>query len=150
MVIGDYLSDEQKRQYIHSRLVPGAVIYRFCDFTKPPKPKYLLVVQVQEKIAVLVINSTINRFTQSHKYLLDSQVSVDQTSHTFLDHDSFINCSEAEYLDTTDLIEEIMADMDKIKGKITNQLKAAVIVTIQDSFTLSPAEIASLVASLSI
>ena len=43
-----------------------------------------------------------------------------------------------------------MADMDKIKGKITNQLKAAVIVTIQDSFTLSPAEIASLVASLSI
>lgn len=150
MVIGDYLNDEKKRQYIHSRLVPGAVIYRHCDFTKPPKIKYLLVVQVQEQVAVLVINTGINGFVKSHKCLLDSQVSIDQASHSFLDHDSFIDCTAAEYIATAELIEEITSSMDTIRGKITNKLKAVVIATIQDSFTLSPAQIASLVASLSV
>ena len=43
-----------------------------------------------------------------------------------------------------------MQNMDQIKGCITEGLKAKVIATIDDSFTLSPAEIAKLVASLSI
>lgn len=150
MVIGDYLSDEKKRQYIHTRLVSGAVLYRHCDFTKLPKIKYLLVVQVQEQVAVLVINTKINKFIKSYKYLLDSQVSIIQASHTFLDHDSYIDCTSTEYLVTADLVDEIMGNMDTIKGKITDELKVAVITTIQDSFTLSPAEIASLVASLSV
>ena len=150
MVLGDYLDDEKKRQYIHSRLKPGAILYRHCEFTKPPKSKFLLVLQVQSETLVFVINSAINSFLESKKPLREAQISIDQANHTFLDYDSYINCTEIECLDTAILVEEIMQNMDQIKGCITEGLKAKVIATIDDSFTLSPAEIAKLVASLSI
>lgn len=150
MVLGDFLDDEHKRKYIHSKLIPGAVIYRFCDFTKPPKLKYLLVLQVQTETLVFTINSEINNFIKSKKCLLDAQISIDQATHEFLDYDSYISCIEVEKMDTACLVEEIMGNMDVLRGSISADLKSKVIDTIQDSFTLSPAEIASLVASLTV
>ena len=149
MVLGDHLSEEQKRKYIHTRLIAGAVIYRFCDFTKPPKPKYLLVVQVQAETIIIVINTAINQFTQDRQHLLDCQVSIDVATHNFLDHDSFIDCTATESLITTDLVEEILQDMSKLRGQITTEMKAKVIAALNDCYTIEPNRIASLVASLS-
>ena len=150
MVLGDYLNDEQKRLFILTKLKPGAVIYRFCDFTKPPKIKYLLVLQVQTDTVVFVINSEINRFIQSKKCLRDAQIVIDQASHSFLDYDSYIDCTDIEQIDTACLVEEIMQDLNILKEPITAELKVKVIATILDSFTLSPSDIASLIASLSV
>lgn len=149
MVLADHLNEEQKLKYIHSCLIPGAVIYRFCEFTKPPKEKYLLVVQVQSETTVLVINTGINKYIQDRQHLLDCQVLIDVATHTFLDHDSFIDCTETESLSTTDLIEETLKDMSTLQGQITSDIKTKVIAALNDCYTIEPYRIASIVASLS-
>jgi hypothetical protein len=39
--LGDYLPHKEKGQYIETHLKPGQILYLFCDFTTPPKEKYL-------------------------------------------------------------------------------------------------------------
>lgn len=149
MVIADHLSEEQKLKYIHSCLIPGAVIYKFCEFTKPPKEKYLLVVQVQSETTVLVINTSVNKFIQDRQHLLDCQVSIDVATNAFLEHDSFIDCTETQSLSTTDLIEEILKDMSTLRGQITSDIKTKVIAALNDCYTIEPYRIVSIVTSLS-
>ena len=148
MVLGDHLNEDKKRAYIHGKLKPGQVIYRFCDFTTPPKYKYLVIVKVQTETTVLVINSKINPFIQSLKHLLDVQVPIKKSSHSFLDHDSFVDCTTTASIETADLFREIMAQMDILRGEVTQELKTSLIDAIQQSFTLTQFEISELVASL--
>jgi hypothetical protein len=149
VAIGDSLSDEQREEFIRSRLVPGAVIYRRCDFTKPPKPKYLVIANVRSDTAVLVINTAINSFVQQKQHLLDCQVAIDSASHGFLDHDSYIDCTEPEYIDTALLLSELMNDLRGLKGNINDKVRGDIINAINDSYTISQAEINLLITSLS-
>ena len=40
----------------------GSVIYKHCNFTTPEKNKYMVVVSLQPRLLVLLINSEINEF----------------------------------------------------------------------------------------
>lgn len=149
MVIGDYLPADKKEEFIRSRLVPGAVIYRHCDFTTPPKIKYLVIANVRSETAVLVINSEIHPFVKSNQHLLDCQVQIDKAAHGFLDHGSFIDCKEVHYIDTADLVAELLDDLDGLKGALSEATRADVIKAVGQSYTMSQGEVDMLVASLS-
>ncbi|MHB8409537.1 MAG: hypothetical protein ACYDHY_15845 [Acidiferrobacterales bacterium] len=149
MVIGNGLPEDQKKGYIRSRLTPGAVIYRHCDFTNPPKPKYLLVVNVRAETAVLLINSEIHQFIKSKPHLLACQVPIDYASHDFLDHDSFIDCRQAEYIDSAILVNELLRDLGGLRGRISDATRHKVINAIKGSPTMPQVEINTLVSSLS-
>jgi len=149
VALGDALSPAQKEAFIQSRLVPGAVIYRHCDFTAPPKYKYLVVANVREDTAVLVINFEINTFIRQRQHLLDCQVGINVASHNFLSHDSFIDCTEPEYIDTALLFGELMHDLRGLQGNIAGPVRTEVIGAISSSLTISQAEISLLVTSLS-
>ncbi len=149
MVLGDFLSDNQKKEHIRSRLTPGAVIYRHCDFTKPTKHKYLLVVNVRSETTVLVINSEIHAFIKSKPHLLACQVPIDQASHNFLHHDSFIDCRQTAYIDSAILVNELLSDLGGLKGQISDAVRHKVINAIQGSPTMPRGEIDMLVSSLS-
>lgn len=149
MVIGDYLPADKKEEYIRSRLVPGAVIYRHCDFTTPPKIKYLVIANVRSETAVLVINTEIHPFIKSNPHLLDCQVQIDKASHDFLDYDSFIDCKEVHYIDTADLVTELLDDAGGLKGALSEAVRTDVIKAVGQSYTMPQGEVAMLVASLS-
>lgn len=148
MVVGDHLPDDQKEEFIRARLVPGAVIYLHCRFTTPPKLKYLLVARVSAETAVLVINSQIPAFKQVRPHLRECQVCIDVANHDFLEHDSFIDCTEAHYCDTTAVIEEMMADLGKYKGGVSAEVRALVVTAIAESYTMTEGEKPPLIAAL--
>ncbi|MCP2086068.1 UNVERIFIED_ORG: hypothetical protein J2Y81_002085 [Paraburkholderia sediminicola] len=140
MALGDSLSDEQRAAYIRSRLVPGAVIYRHCSFTKPPKVKFLVVLAVRSDVAFFVINTDIHEFIQSRQHLLDCQVTIDQANHTFLDYDSYIDCTEAFYADTALVIDELMNDVDGYKGTVSDNVRTAILTAIDEAMTIADGE----------
>ena len=105
----------------------GAVIYRHCDFTTPPKPKYLLVVSVEPRLLVLMINSKINTFYVK-KNLVHLHVLLSKAEHSFLVHDSYTNCIEAHNaFDIESIRKEVIENYSDIfKGWITNKCLADV------------------------
>lgn len=79
----------------------GSVVYTHCDFCTPPKNKFLLVVSLDPKCLVLVINSEINQFyinNGSDKY----HVLIPESDHDFLEYDSYANCIDSQSAFETD------------------------------------------------
>lgn len=79
----------QSAQYIKA----GAVIRLFCDFTTPPKFKYLMIATI-EPLQVFMINSEIPEFIKRNESLLADQVDIPHKDYQFLTHDSVLNCIE--------------------------------------------------------
>lgn len=100
----------------------GAVIYRYCHFTEPPKQKYLLVVSIEPRLLVLMINSNINIFYVKRN-LEHLHVLLSKTEHSFLVHNSYTNCIEAHNaFDIEDIKKEVAENYSNIfKGWITNK-----------------------------
>jgi len=100
----------------------GAVIHKFCDFTKPPKNKFMVVASTQPRLLMLFINSEVNEFYHQNN-LAHFHVPVPAVDHDFLNHDSFTNCVEAHNaFDYTDIREEVSNDYASVfKGWITDE-----------------------------
>ncbi|WP_341939618.1 hypothetical protein [Marinimicrobium sp. C2-29] len=105
-----------------NQLRVGTVIYKFCDFTTPPKFKFLVVASVDPRLLVLCVNSEINTF-----YIRNGtdrfHVVVPVCDHDFLVYDSYACCVEAHAaFDISDLKQEILEDYNRIvKGFLTDE-----------------------------
>ena len=116
---------------------PGDVLYLYCEFTTPPKIKFMVVVCC-EPLLVLLINSEVNPFIQQNHSLMVCQVAISQADHDFLDWDSFVNCIQAhEAFDLEVIKEQIAADYGGVlKGRITDQCMQQVRTAVMASKTM--------------
>lgn len=107
---------------IVSNLRVGSVIYKHCDFTTPPKVKYMVVASLEPNLLVLMINSEINRF-YIDRGLDHFHVPVSQVDHQFLDYDSYANCIEAHNaFNLSDIRQELIDNYTSVfKGWITDE-----------------------------
>ena len=114
------------------------VLYLHCDFTTPPKNKFL-VVCCCNPLLVLLINSEISEFIQARPSLLQSQVDVAQADHGFLEWDSFINCIEAHQAFNLEVVkEQITQDYrDTLRGEIAEYCMRDVYRAVSASQTMS-------------
>lgn len=138
--LGDAFSPEERRKSVLRRLQPGVVIYLEVVFPEGPRSKYLAVVHVDEQCCTLVVNSEVHSFIENHPELAVCQVRMDAERHTFLEHDSHIACHQVRRLPTAAVIRDLMADMDRIKGDLHEEVRLQVIAAIKRAPTLSPAE----------
>lgn len=136
--IGDSFPPQEKEAYFQRHLKPGQVIYLNCTFTNPPKPKYLILACIEPKLLCFPINTEIHPYIKKRPHLLQCQISISQNLHSFLDHDSFIDCKEVIELSLDDVKTQILADMGRIKGKISTEVKSAIIRTILSSSMITP------------
>jgi hypothetical protein len=104
------ISDRTLATLAAKNLRPGAVLYRHCYFTTPPKPKYMVVVSTTPRLLVLLINSNIHQYFYSQG--LDKfHVTVPSKDHPFLKHDSYANCIDAkDCFDISDIEQAIIED----------------------------------------
>jgi hypothetical protein len=92
----DFLPQESKEQLSENNFKVGAVLKYHVDFTKPPKVKRLIVVGVDaEKVlfAAVLINSKINPKVFPSPELQNLHVELDSIGREYLDHKSFVDCS---------------------------------------------------------
>lgn len=113
------------------------VLYLHCEFTTPPKYKYM-VVCCCDPLLVLLINSEINAYISARQHLLECQVDILHTDHSFLEYDSFINCIEAhQAFDLNSVKEKIEADYQKvIKGNVVDYCMREVYLAVAKSKTM--------------
>ena len=99
-----------------------------CDFTNPPKDKYLLLAGLDPGPLFLIINSKITEFMRRRPDLSKCQVEIDHNDHPFLRHHSFIDCTEAYRIG----LNEIYAQLE-----VTQEIQAEVIAAVKFSRTLA-------------
>jgi len=125
------------------------VLYLHCDFTTPPKNKYLLVCCC-DPLLVLLINSEISEFIQARPHLLQSQVDVAQADHNFLEWDSFINCIEAHQAFNLEVVkEQITQDYrETLRGEIAEYCMREVYRAVSASQTMARRHKASILVAM--
>lgn len=128
-----------RSSFTSDKLVPGNVIYWFCDFVTPHKNKYLVIACVEPDLLVLIINSEIHQYIQNRPELLACQVDVPQIDHSFLDWDSVVCCVDAkDAIKLNDLKEAITSRYTEVfKGRLQDYCIRGVIEAVGNSPTIS-------------
>lgn len=107
-LLGDAFPESLRTELASGKTISVSdVLYKFCNFTTPPKNKYMVVCCLNPFL-VLLINSNISEFIQRREELLCCQVDMSKEDHDFLEWDSVVNCIEAhDAFDITDMKEDI-------------------------------------------
>lgn len=150
MRLGDTLSPGDKLKYVRRSLVPGRILHVQCCFTIPHKNKFVVLVAVQPTVVLFVTNSEINEWLQARPDLRDRQVTIRREDHTFLSHDSFLNCTEAvRQMEMEEIERQLVKDISNIKNMIAANEREAILYAVKDCRTLSKKEIDWITESLS-
>ena len=119
----DSISENDKEKIIlETVLLPRKIFLLDCEFTEPPKPKFLIFVGIFEESTPLfiVINSKVHTLIENNPDLRICQVKMKSSEYEFLDYDSFANCADViDSFDIQEIINQISDNPDIDKGMIT-------------------------------
>lgn len=148
--VGDFFPGFLKSAHIDRSLVPGRILYLDCEFTKPPKEKFLVLLCARPEPLVFVINSRIPRLAQQRSDLRKSQVSLYASDYECLSHDSYLDCSKVFPLRSLQYVKnQLSRDLSRIKGIINDTNKHEIIEVVSKSRILSNYHKRLIVTSLS-
>ena len=134
--LGDYFPQKEKDQYIDEHLHPGQILYLFCDFTTPPKEKYLVLACPGQNPLLFMINSEIHPFIAARPELCKCQIKLDASEYEF-DHDSYINCSKViDEFSEEGIYRQLGRDVSRIKNVLTPKTKQDVIQVVSAARTI--------------
>jgi hypothetical protein len=149
VALGDFMSAEQKAEFVRTRLVPGRIIRTYLELPAGRKLKFMLVAHVGMETLGLVINTGINEYRRSRLELFECQVPIDVASHDGLDHDSFVDCTYAHYEDSNAVRSQLEGDIAGIKNSVSDSVRGAVLAALKDSFVMEKIDKQRLIANLS-
>lgn len=139
MTVGAFFSEGARREYAVRHLTPGRVLYLTCDFTKPPKEKFIVVATPDEPPLLLVVNSSVRPFVSSRPYLAVCQVTLEASDHAFLARDSFLDCSEViDSMSNEDLLGQLSSDPARVKGEVSASARTRIVEAVRQARTISP------------
>lgn len=119
--------------------VAGRIFYLFCNFTNPPKNKFLVLACPTGKPLFLVINSEISAFISKRDHLRECQVVIHKEDHhCFSKAYSYVDCSEViDKFTLQDVLDQcVNQDMGRIKEMITVEERNNIIAAIDKSETI--------------
>ena len=149
MVLGAAFPAAFLESQIRRQLVPGAVIkLRQVMDDGVVHEKRFVVLHVQDDTVTCVINSHISAFLSNRPAMLKCQVNMTAASHSFMHHDSHVDCSRTRTYKTADVVRELVAQPDWMLGSIAKDLRGNMIAALKFAPTLSPSEVERLCAAL--
>jgi hypothetical protein len=148
--LGNHFPKGARQEHVSRNLKPGQVLYLFCDFTNPPKDKYVVLVCAEERPLFFLINSRINDFVRKRPALFRCQVALSVADYGFLDHDSFADCSKVlDSFGKQDLEQQLLStSVARIKGELNGKTKEQIARVVQKAKTISPKHKALIVRAL--
>jgi hypothetical protein len=145
------VSPEDRTKFVRERLIAGVVIKLHCPFTDPPKPKRLLIVAADRaRPLFFLINTEPTNFAKANKQLIAQHLPL-ASSENFLDHDSYLDCSNAyDHFNKAEIENTLIQDTTLILGNLAPQTAARVLEVItNDPPALSPIHISTISDELS-
>jgi len=120
-----------KKAFIKSAITTGQILHLHCKFTKPiPKPKFIIIVSTSPLLFVL-INSGINPYKRKRDYLQSAQVKIKRSEYSFLDDDSYIDCSEVhDNFSIGEIIAQLNEDYKNVKMRINDNTKGEIVAAV--------------------
>lgn len=116
---------------------PGAILHLYCEFTTPPKNKFLVVASTEPRLLLLVVNSEINQFyiRRSMEHL---HVPLAPEIYPFLKKESFANCVETHNAFTLEQVHELVIDNynETLKGHLSPDCRKAIYLAIKENKTM--------------
>ena len=127
-----------RRDYVYGKLVPGVVLYLSCEFTNPPKKKYLVLANWDPEPLLFCINSKIHKYLSDRPWLLRAQIKMGPADYDFLDHDSYIDCAQViEDMSSEEIIAQLIQNPSLIRGSLLPHTVQYVRGAVQAASTVS-------------
>ena len=118
---------------IEEYVVPGKILYLSVCFPHEEEyhNKYFVVVGISNNPFLLKINS---RKVKEHEFCLR------QSIYTFLEYDSYLDCSTVWYglITIEEIINQLTSDRTRIKGEIQEFHKSEIVRLVRLSRSISP------------
>ena len=111
----------------------GFVLLMHCADCTPPKPKYFIVVSTDPEPILLIINSDLNSYVNTHSHLLDCNLQITKEENDFLKHDSWLNCCNSYQGFTIEDIERDLKYGGKYCGCLTNSILSKILTSVSNS-----------------
>lgn len=103
-----------------------------CHHAKPlPKDKFVVIVYRALNPWGFFINSDIRQFVQNQPDLLICQVSIQAKDYKFLDHDSYIDCTDLFPFEDTELVDGKAQINDQTKADIKKAVAVSKTITVR-------------------
>lgn len=137
--IGGALPPHFLRVQIKRKLVPGTVIKlnALMDDGKEKEKRYVILSASPNAICC-VINSEMNAFVKTRPAVARHHVPMNASSHEFMDHDSFVDCTQTKVFPLEQVVSALMERTDWILGNITLELRDDIILSLKTSSTIPP------------
>jgi hypothetical protein len=122
--IGDFFPDELKEQLADNNFKIGAVLKYHIDSITPPKPKRLIIVGFDDQkvaLATVFINTEINPNVFPTQALRDLNLEFDTINRDYLDHKSYVNCSQIFEQDVESVKGLLITDPDVHIGELNSK-----------------------------
>lgn len=116
----------------------GDVFHLWCYACTPQKYKFFVVAYTEPRIRYMLINSEPAKFQQENPELMRHQVKLCANEHGFLNHDSFLDCSQMlGGLSVAELENGYSADVRIRIGTIAEMPRQSLKAIVADSHVLT-------------
>ena len=142
MSFSDALPENFRKEFAQRNVKIGSVIRVHVQDTYPPKEKrFILVGQSFDKLifATIFINSEINPNIFHTQELKDLNLELVAKERTYIDHDSYADCSNIQKRDAKWLLAVLGEDPTKIIGEVSEADMKKILSTIKSARTITPA-----------
>lgn len=109
--LADFFSDDLRKDFSQRNVKVGSVLKLKVEDTKPPKVKIFIIIGQNIEgfsLATLYINTDINFNINFSQELIDLQIPISKKDYSFLDHNSYVDCSKLMFKDKSE-IEHILS-----------------------------------------
>lgn len=123
MSLGDLFPKSFREGHATRNLKEGSVLKMFVDDTTPPKEKRFIVVGFsgdRAQLATIYINSEINLQVNYSPELQRLHLFMQSDGRDFLDHNSFVDCSQLMQRDVSAIHETIVERPNAVIGVISD------------------------------
>lgn len=134
------ISSGNDLELFQKSFIAGRIFYLFCNFTTPPREKFLLLACPTGKPLFLIINSEISSFIYKRKHLLECQVALYKEDHECFTKDhSYVDCSSVvDSFTVQNVIDQcVNRNMKRIKEMITDMERENIIIAIEQSESIA-------------
>jgi hypothetical protein len=105
--LAKHFPDGQRGDYVSRNMIPGKVLYLWCEFDNTQKNKYLVLICANGVTILFTINSNLHPSMSKNPNWLACQVPIRASDYQFLSVDSWVNCAKVnELFDSRLSIEE--------------------------------------------
>ena len=138
--LSDLFPQSFRDDFAERNIQVGSVIRVFVKDTTPPKIKRFIVIGFSNDkvlLGTVFINSEINQNVFNTEYLKGLNIPLDSQIYDFVDHNSFVNCSDIQERSVVEIKNLLSNDPECSKGVVSEETMKIISTTLANASTIS-------------